>query len=165
MSKGLLVCNLRFLWEIFLFVACQSFPKGGLVLLTVAGFVELVAVLVVAPVVVHHLIDGAPVGEGAHVAVVDIHVGAHFPAWGGEGGGLLVGVVGIDGIELEAAPATIVDSLLQQVALTDGPQDEQMVLGLQFLQRGDGKGDLLADLRIVVLDDRPVEIDCDNHKS
>lgn len=134
-------------------------------LLTVAGFVELVAVLVVAPVVVHHLIDGAPVGEGAHVAVVDIHVSAHLPAWGGEGGGLLVGIVGIDGIELQAAPATIVDSLLQQVALTDGPQDEQMVLGLQLLQRGDGKGNLLANLRIVVLDDRPVEIDCDNHKS
>lgn len=134
-------------------------------LLAVAGFVELVAVLVVAPVVVHHLIDGAPVGEGAHVAVVDIHVGAHLPARGGEGGGLLVGGVGIDGIELQAASATIVDSLLQQVALTDGPQDEQMVLGLQLLQRGDGKGDLLADLGIVVLDDRSVEIDCDNHKS
>lgn len=134
-------------------------------LLAVAGFVELVAVLVVAPVVVHHLIDGAPVGEGAHVAVVDIHVSAHLPAWGGEGGGLLVGVVGIDGIELEAAPAAVVDGLLQQVALTDGPQDEQMALGLQLLQRGDGKGDLLADLRIVVLDDRSVEINCDNHKS
>lgn len=134
-------------------------------LLAVAGFVELASVLVVAPVVVHHLVDGAPVGEGAHIAVIDIHVGAHLPARSGEGGGLLVGVVGIDGIELEAAPATIVDSLLQQVALTDGPQDEQMVLGLQFLQRGDGKGDLLADLGIVVLDDRSVEINCDNHKS
>lgn len=133
-------------------------------LLTVAGFVELVAVLVVAPVVVHHLIDGAPVGEGAHVAVVDIHVSAHLPAWGGEGGGLLVGVVGIDGIELEAAPATIVDSLLQQATLTDSPQDEQMVLGLQFLQRSDGKGNLLADLGIVVFDDRSVEIDCNNHE-
>lgn len=106
-----------------------------------------------------------PVGEGAHVAVVDIHVGAHLPAWGGEGGGLLVGVVGIDGIELQAAPATIVDSLLQQATLTDSPQDEQMVLGLQLLQRGDGKGNLLADLGIVVLDDRSVEINCDNHKS
>lgn len=81
-------------------------------LLAVAGFVELVAVLVVAPVVVHHLIDGAPVGEGAHVTVVDIHVGAYLPAWGGKSGGLLVGIVGIDGIELQAAPATVVDSLL-----------------------------------------------------
>lgn len=98
--------------------------------LAIAGFVELAAVLVVAPVVVHHLIDGAPVGEGAHVAVVDIHVSAHFPAWGGEGGGLLVGVVGIDGIEFEAASTAVVDSLLQQTTLTDGPQDEQMVLGL-----------------------------------
>lgn len=133
--------------------------------LAVAGFVELVAVLVVAPVVVHHLVDGAPVGEGAHVAVVDIHVGAYLSARSGKSGGLFVGVVGIDGIELQAASATVVDSILQQVALTDGPQDEQMVLGLQLLQRGDGKGDLLADLRIVMLDDRPVEIDCDNHKS
>lgn len=134
-------------------------------LLAVAGFVELVAVLVVAPVVVHHLIDGAPVGEGTHIAVVNIHVGAYLSARGGEGGGLLVGVVGIDGIELEATPAAVVDSLLQQIALTDGPQDEQMVLGLQFFQRSDGKGNLLADLGIVVFDDRPVEIDCDNHKS
>lgn len=81
-------------------------------LLAVAGFVELVAVLVVAPVVVHHLVDGAPVGEGAHVTIVDIHIGAHLPARGGEGGGLLVGVVGIDGIELEAASATVVDGIL-----------------------------------------------------
>ena len=95
-----------------LFVACQPFPEGGLVFLAVARFVELASVLVVAPVVVYHLIDGAPVGEGAHVAVVDIHVGTYLPAWGGEGGGLLVGVVGIDGIELQAAPATVVDSLL-----------------------------------------------------
>lgn len=45
-----------------LFAACQSFPEGGLVLLAVARFVELASVLVVAPVVVHHLVDGAPVG-------------------------------------------------------------------------------------------------------
>ena len=38
------------------------------------------------------------------------------------------------------------------------------MLGLQFLQRSDGKGYLLADLRIVVLDDRSVEIDCNNHE-
>ena len=113
----------------------------------------------VAPAVVDHLVDGAPVGEATEVAVVDEEVGTGLAA--GIGTGLavvLIGVVGVDGIEFEAALAAELDSLVKEFALADGPQDELVAFGLQFLQGCNGKGNLLANLRILVFYNSSVKI-------
>jgi len=139
----------------------EAFPEGG-------GFVvaalQLVEVTLVGPVVVHHLVDGSPVGEAAHAEVVDIEVCLHLAAGGG---GVFLGFflreVGIDGVELHPAASAVVHRLVQQVALAHRPQDELVVLFLQLAERGEGEGYLLAYLGVFVLHDCAVEIYCDYH--
>ena len=118
----------------------------------------------VAPAVVDHLIDGTPVGEATEVAVVDEEVGTGLAASiGARLGVIFVGVVGIDGIEFEAALAAELDCLVQEFALADGPQDELVAFGLQLLEGCNGKGYLLANLRILVFYNGSVKIYCYEH--
>ena len=133
----------------------EALPKGWFFIL----FVELAVVAFVAPAVVDHLVDGTPVGEATEVAVVDEEVGTGLAAGIGAGlGVVLIGVVGVNGIEFEAALAAELDSLVKEFALADGPQDELVAFGLQFLQGCNGKWDLLANLRIFVFYNSSVKI-------
>lgn len=71
-----------------------------------------------------HDIDGAPIGESAEVAVVDVDVGGDLAAGGYASEGGFVGVVGVDGIELKAAFATPIHGLIEEVTFAHGPKDE-----------------------------------------
>ena len=141
-------------------VAEEALPEGWFFIL----FVELAMVAFVAPAVVDHLVDGAPVGEATEVAVVDEEVGAGLAAGIGAGlGVVLIGVVGVNGIEFEAALAAELDGLVKEFALADGPKDELVAFGLQFLEGCNGKGYLLAYLRILVFYNGSVKIYCYEH--
>lgn len=107
-------------------------------------------------------VDFGPGGEGAEVAVVDVDVGGDFAAALVDGGGRrqFVGVVGVDGVEVETALGAPVDGLLKQLSLADSPQYELQVgiILLHLAQCSHGKGALLADGGITMVDNRTVEV-------
>lgn len=106
----------------------QSLPQRGLAW----GFHSLhfAQVLLVAPAVVNHFVDDAPVVQAAYVAVVDVEVGVELAAVAVGWGLLALGKVTVHCVELEAALAAKVYGLLQQVAFANAPQDESVALGL-----------------------------------
>ena len=111
-----------------------------------------------------HAVDGAPVRETANVTIVDKEVDLELATEMivvGEG---LLGIVAIDGIELDAALATPVDGIVEQLALAYGPQDELVALLNEHAEGLDGEGLLGSDLRVFMFDDRSVEINCNGHK-
>ena len=142
--------------------ADEALPERGF-LGTDGAVAHLVEVLFVGPPVVHHLVDGAPVGQAAEVAVVDEEVGVELAAVGCRFARVLAGVVAVDGVEFEAALAAVFDGFVEEVALAHAPQDEQVAFGLQFFQGCDGEGDFLAYVGVFVLDDGPVEVYGDGH--
>ena len=71
---------------------------------------------------------------------------------------LLLRVVTVHRVELQATLTAEGQRLLQEPALTDRPKDQLMPIRLQFPQRLDGERKLTPDRRILVLDDRTVEI-------
>ena len=124
---------------------------------------SLVDDLVPLDLVVHHAVDGAPVGEATEVAVIDEEVDLELAAEMVVVGERLLGVVAVDSIELDAPLAAPLDGFVEQLALADTPQDEFVVLGNEHAEGLDGKGQLLANLGIFVRDDCTVEINCNCH--
>ena len=110
-----------------------------------------------------HAVDGAPVGESAYIAVVDEEVGLQLAGEVGIVVGGLLGVVAIGGIELDAALTTPLEGLVKKLALATGPEDQAMAILDEHLEGLGGERTLLTDLRIAVLDDRPVKIYCYYH--
>ena len=124
---------------------------------------EVVNDIVPGVALLDHPIDGAPVGKASEVAVVDEHIGLELAGEMGVVIGGLLGVVAVDGIELQATLAAPLDGFVQELALTDGPQDQEVAVLAEHLQGVDGEGDLLADGGVVMGDDGAVEVDCDSY--
>ena len=114
-------------------------------------------------VVGDHLINGAPVGEAAEVAIVDEDVGFELAGEVLVVAGIFFGVVAVDGPELDAAVAAPLDGFVQEVALADAPEDELVVVTDQHLQCLDGEGFFFAYGGVTMFYDRSVEVDGDDH--
>ena len=110
-----------------------------------------------------HFVDGAPVGEAAYVTVVDKEIDLELTGEMLVVAGFLLGIVAVDGPELHASLPAPLHRLIEQLALTDTPEDELVVIADEHLQRLNSERTLLANLGITVLDNRPVEINCDGH--
>jgi hypothetical protein len=136
---------------------------GGVVvvLLAFVGFVEEVTPLLATR---DHAIDGAPVGESTHVAVIDKEVGLQLAREVGVVVGGFLRIIAIGGVELDTALTTPLEGLVEELALATGPEDNTMAIGDEHLQRIDGEGTLSTDLRVFVLDDGTVEVYGDDHK-
>lgn len=76
------------------------------------------------PAVVDHLVDGAPFGETADVAVVDEEVGVELACTDCCIIHLFAGIVAVDGKEFESPPGAKVNGFLQKLAFAGGPEDE-----------------------------------------
>ena len=113
-------------------------------------------------VVGDHLVDGAPVGEASKVTVIDENIGLELAREVLIITGILLGIITVDRIELNPAFPTPLHSLLQQLTLTDTPEDELVVIADEHLQGLDSKGFFLANIGITVLDNRTVKINCNN---
>lgn len=129
-------------------------------------------------------VDVGPGGDAEEVAVVDVEVGGDFTGGGGEWegcpggvgacgcdwlgcGGLLAGVVGVDGEEVEPACGAPVDGFLEQTAFAHGPEDEAEVgvFALELSESGDGEGAFASDGGVAVFDDGAVEVNGEGHVS
>ena len=147
----------------------KTFPPGAVMTAAVTGAIvflardSLVDDLVPLHLVVYHAVDGAPVGQSAKVAVVNEKVDLELAAEMVVVGPGLLGVVAIDGIELNAPLTTPIYRFVEQLALTDTPQDKLVMLGNEHAQRLDGEGQLLTNFRVFMSDDGSVEINCDGH--
>ena len=138
---------------------------GGTVVvvgLAAGGLVEEMVPLLLAG---DHPVDGAPVGQTTEVAVIDEHIGLQLAREVRIVVGGLLGVVAVGGIELHTALTAPLEGILQELALTAGPQHQTVVVLLQELQRLNGKGTFMAYLGVTVLNDRSVKVYCDNHKN
>ena len=128
------------------------------------GEVERVAEVVgVALAVFDQLVDHTPVREAAHLAVVDEEVGLELAAADGCAILVLVGEVAVHGEKLHAALTAKLHRLLQKLTLAHGPKYQAVAVALEHLQRCGGKGNLLADRWVFMLDNRAVEINCNGH--
>ena len=134
---------------------------GAIVLLTSHGLAN---ELMPLNAFMDHTIDGAPVREAANVTIVDKEVDLELATEVVVVGEGLLRIVTIYGIELDAALATPVDGIVEQLALAHGPQDELVTLLDEHAEGLDGEGLLGANLRVFMFDDRSVEIDCNGHK-
>ena len=110
-----------------------------------------------------HAVDGAPVGEATDVTVIDKEVGLQLAGEVGIVVSGLLGIVAVGSVEFYTALTTPVNGGLQEFALATGPEDEAMAILDEHLEGLDREGALLTDLRVAVLDDRPVKIYCYNH--
>ena len=128
--------------------------------LAASGFVEEMVPLFPAG---DHPVDGAPVGQATEVAVVDEHIGLQLAREMRVVVGGLLGVVAVGGVELHATLTAPLEGILQELALTAGPQHQTVVVLLQELQRLNGKGTFVAYLGVTVLNDRSVKVYRDNH--
>lgn len=102
-----------------------------------------------------HLVDGSPVGEAAHVAVVDVAIGVYF-AWAGAGCGH--GIGGVHGMEFKAARAAPFHGFVEFAALAVGPEYEDVAVVAELFEGVDGERDLSSYAGVFVLDDRAVEV-------
>ena len=110
---------------------------------------------------VYHTVDKSPIGQSAHITVVNKEVGFQLT---GEVLMVLVlfRIVTVDGIELQPPVATKTHSLFQQFALANAPQNEPVALLGKALQRFNGKRYFVTYSRIAMLDDSSVKIDSNN---
>ena len=146
----------------------ETLPPGTMV--TTAGAVVLLACggldeqIIPLFAVMDHTVDSAPVRKTTEVTVVDEHVYLQLAAEMVVVGEGLFGIVAVDGIELDAALTTPVDGFVEELTFAHRPQDELVALLNEHPQGLYGKGLFRAYLRITVLDDRSVEIYCDEHR-
>ena len=127
------------------------------------SLLQFAQIATVAATAMNQLVDVAPIGQIAHIAVVDKEVGLELATGGHARLGFLLGEVGIDGIELQAALAAKRYGLVEQFAFANGPKDQTMVILLQALEGGDGEREFLAYLRVTMFDNGSVEIYCYQH--
>ena len=136
---------------------------GGIVIvhLTGTGLVDEMTPLLATG---DHAIDGAPVGKATYIAVVDKEVCLQLTREVRVVVGGLLGIVAVGSIELHTALAAPLDGIVQELALTAGPEHQAMTIGNEHLQGLSGEGTLLADFGIFILDDGSVEINGYYHK-
>ena len=77
--------------------------------------------------------------------------------------GIFLGIVTVDSPELHTALTAPLHGLIQQLVLTDAPEDELVAIANEHLQGLNGKGSLLTYLGVTVLDNRTVKIYCYYH--
>ena len=143
-----------------LVVVEEAGEEGGLA----GGGAEGAEVVVVGLAVGDEAVDDAPVGEAADVAVVDVELGIELAAAAAvEGLGGLIGIVAVDGEELDAAGAAVVEGVLEKGAFADCPKDELVAVGDELAEGGAGEGFLAPYVGVSVLDDSSVEINCYGH--
>ena len=111
-----------------------------------------------------HTVDGTPVGEATDVAVVDEEVCLQLAGEVGIVVGGFLGVVAVGGIEFHTALTTPLEGLVEEFTLATAPEDQAMTIGNEHLEGLNGEGALLANLGVFVLDDRSVEINCNDHE-
>lgn len=122
---------------------------------------DLVDDIVPLMLVLYHLIDGAPIGKTAQVAIIDKHIDLKLARKVGIVIGSLLRVVAIDGIELQSTLAAPLYSLIEKLSLAYRPQNDAMTILAKHLQGIDGKGYLLAYLWVLMGYNSTVEIYCD----
>ena len=105
----------------------------------------------------NHAIDGAPVGETAHIAVVDKEVCLQLTGEVGVVVGGLLGIVAVGSIELHTTLAAPLDGIVQELALTTGPEHQAMAVGNEHLQGLYSKRTFLADFGVFIFDDGSVK--------
>ncbi len=106
------------------------------------------------------VVDHAPVGEAAQVAVVDKKVGREFARCSGA---ILAGVVFVGRKEAEPPLGAIVQRFLKELSFAHRPQDEAVPFLLQADEGFDGKRDGFADGGVGMFYDGAVKIYCYNH--
>ena len=130
---------------------------GAVVLFTGDGLVDEVLPL---NTIMDHAVDGTPVGKTTEVAIVDKYIDLQLATEVVVVGEGFLGIVAIDGIELDASLPTPVDRLIEQLAFADTPEDQLVMLGDEHAEGLDGERNLGANLGVTVLDDRSVKINC-----
>ena len=131
---------------------------GAIVFFTGDGLID---ELMPLDTIMDHPVNGTPVGETSKVTVVNKEIDFELATEVVVVGKGFLRIVAIDGIELNAALTTPIDSLVEELAFADRPQDELVMLGNEHAEGLDGEGNLGAYLGITVLDDRSVEINSD----
>ena len=115
----------------------------------------------------NHLVDDTPVGKTAEVAVINENIGSELSR-------LLYNfirvvtdlrMIRIDGVKLDPAGGTPFDSLFEQIAFANRPEDEFMAFGDQQFQCCCGKWNFFSDFGIPVFYDSSVKVKCDGHAS
>lgn len=112
---------------------------------------------------VYHLINFSPTRKSTYLPIVNEHISLNFPTvvvvliW------MFLWIILVDGPEIYTTLMTPVNGILQKLSLTHTPKNELMVLFDQHAQRLRGKRYLWAYLRIAVLNDGSIEINCYYH--
>lgn len=115
----------------------------------------------------NHLVDDTPVGKAAEVAVINENIGSEFSR-------LLYNfirvvanlrMIRIDGVKLDPAGGTPFDSLFEEIAFANRPEDEPMAFGDQQFQCCCGKWNFFSDFGIPVFYNSSVKVNCDGHAS
>ena len=132
----------------------------GIILLTGVGLVDEMTPLLTTG---DHAVDSAPVGESTDITVVDEEVGLQLAGEMRIVVGGLLWIVTVGSIELHTALTTPLEGLLQELSFTTGPEHQTMTILYEHLQCLNSKRALLTNLRIFILDDRPVKIDSNYH--
>lgn len=115
----------------------------------------------------NHLVDDTPVGKAAEVSVINEKVGSELSR-------LLnnficivadLRMIRVDGVKLNPAGGTPFDSLFEQIAFANRPEDEFMAFGDEQFQCCCGKWNFFSDFGIPMLYDSSVKVNCDGHAS
>ena len=110
-----------------------------------------------------HAVDGSPVGQATQVTVIDEDIDLELTTE------MLVivssffGIVFVDSIELYSTLPAPLHCFVEEMTLTDTPQDELVAIPDKHLQCVNGKGNFLTDGRVLVFNYRSVEIYCNSH--
>ena len=115
----------------------------------------------------NHLVDNTPVGKAAEVAVINENVGSEL-SWLLNNFIRVVAdfrMIRVDGVKLDSAGGTPFDSLFEQIAFANRPENEFMAFGDQQFQSCCGKGYFSPYFRISVFYDSSVKVNCDGHVS
>ena len=107
-------------------------------------------------------VHGSPVRKTTDIAVVDedVHLQLAREVIVVICG--LFGVIAVDSIELHSSLTTPFHGLVEQFVLTHTPQNQFVSFFDEEFERVGGEGKFLANLRVLVSDDSPVEIKCDS---
>lgn len=90
----------------------------------------------------NHLVDDTPVGKAAEIAVINENIGSELSRLPDNFIRVVADLrmVRIDGVKLDPAGGTPFDSLFEQIAFANRPEDEPMAFGDQQFQCRCGNG-------------------------
>ena len=135
-------------------------PPRFLLLLVHAFIVE--QVFLVGNFLRDEVVDDAPVGQAAYVAVVNKQVGLYLVRMV-VARQFVVLVVAVNGKEAHTALLTPFHGLVQSRTFSHGPEDEVVSIFNELLECGSGKGTLFPNLGIAVFHNRSIKIYGDIH--